>query len=238
VDTQTLGRGKRKSLHRASCRVIACALFLTLTSAFFPQTKQPLTAENLMELLSGGVAVSRVSFLVLDRGVDFTVTPKLAKALEDAGADPTLLAAIRKSGPGSPSHASSAPSNVKNTSNEPPTGLTIHSQPGGAAIYVDGDLKGETDPQEGSLQIAPLKPGKHRLRASLQGYDDVEGPAVVVAGQLAEVPVTLAPSEAPPAPKVEDLPPECGGRDRTGLLSRVDDCKRRLRPLHQHEQPP
>jgi hypothetical protein len=65
-------------------------------------------------------------------------------------------------------------------------------------IYIDGELKGQTDAPEGLLQIAPLKPGKHRLRATLQGYEEVEGPAVVVAGQLAELPVTLAPAEAPP----------------------------------------
>lgn len=165
-----------------------------------------------MELLSGGVDVSRVTFLVLDRGVDFRLAPKLEEAFQEAGADPALLAAIRKSGPSAPPTPSPAPAVSPHVPSKvaapppPPTGLAIHSQPGGVAIYVDGELKGQTDAQEGLLQVTGLKPGKHRLRATLQGYGDVEGPAVVVAGQLAETPVTLAQTEAPPPEKPAELP--------------------------------
>ena len=193
-----------------------------------PQAKKPLSAENIMELLSGGVDTSRVTYLVLDRGVDFELTPKLEKAFQDAGADPTLMAAIRKSGPSAPrtttseiqpnppAHSKPAPilahpetSRVPSIAPPPPqaaTGLIIRSQPGGVAIYIDDELKGETDPQEGVLKVTGLKPGKHHLRATLQGYEDVEGPAEVVAGRLEEIPVTLARAEAPPPPTVAELP--------------------------------
>jgi hypothetical protein len=188
-------------------------LILATLLAAAPQGKKKLTAENIMEMLSGGVDVSRVTFLVLDRGVDFELTPKLEEAFQDAGADPALLAAIRKgqspTAPATsptPAGISPTPSNATATSQQPATGLTIHSQPGGVAIYVDGELKGQTDAQEGLLQVTGLKPGKHRLRATLQGYDDVEGPAVVVDGQLAEIPVTLAQTEAPPPVTPAELP--------------------------------
>jgi hypothetical protein len=73
-------------------------------------------------------------------------------------------------------------------------------------IFVDGKLEGQTDAQEGLLQVTGLKPGKHHLRAALEGYEGVEGPAVVVAGQLTETPVTLAQTEAPPPVTPEELP--------------------------------
>jgi hypothetical protein len=215
VETQTLKQRTRKGIPRTSSLAILSTLLLILVTvlAAAPQEKKKLTAENIMELLSGGVSVSRVTYLVLDRGVDFELSPKLEKAFQDAGADPTLLAAIRKAGPSAsatpssaPAAIASAPSKPTTTPRQPATGLTIRSQPGGAAIFIDGELKGETDPQEGLLQVAPLKPGKHHLRATLQGYDDVEGPAVVVAGQLTEIPVTLAQTEAPPPVTAAELP--------------------------------
>jgi hypothetical protein len=212
VETQTLKQGKR--LRPVSLLIFFSSLFLIFATllAAVPQAKKRLTAENVMELLSGGVDPSRVTFLVLDRGVDFELNPKLEKAFQDAGADQVLMAAFRKSGPSAPSTPSPAPTgNPRVPSKAPPlppapTGLAIHSQPGGVAIYVDGELKGQTDAQEGLLQVTGLKPGKHRLRATLQGYDDVQGPAVVEAGQLAEIPVTLAQTEAPPPVKPEELP--------------------------------
>ena len=215
MGTQTLRLGRGNGFRPPSLLAIFSSLFLILATVLpaAPQEKKRLTAENIMELLSGGVEVSRVTYLVLDRGVDFELTPKLEKAFEDAGADPALLAAIRKGrSPESPP-TSNAPARIPRTppkesatSPQAATGLTIHSQPGGVAIYVDGELKGQTDAQEGLLAVAPLKPGKHRLRATLQGYDDVEGPAVVVDGQLAEIPVTLARTEAPPPVTPAELP--------------------------------
>jgi len=207
VGTQTLRQGRRKRLHRTSLLAILSSLLLILATvlAAAPAEKKKLTPENIMDLLSGGVEVSRVTYLVLDRGVDFELTSKLDKAFQDAGADPALLAAIRKgrspvspATSSAPSGISRTPSKAPTTSQQPATGLTIHSHPGGVAVYIDGELKGETDAQEGLLDIAPLKPGKHRLRATLQGYDDLEGPAEVVAGQLAETPVWLAQTQAPP----------------------------------------
>jgi hypothetical protein len=214
VGIETLGQGKGNRFRGASLPAILGVLFLILatTLAAAPQEKKNLTAENIMDLLSGGVEVSRVTYLVLDRGVDFEMSPKMEKAFQDAGADPALLAAIRKGrSPVSPvtstvpTGTSRAPSKAA-TPQLPATGLAVHSHPGGVAIYIDGEFKGQTDPQEGMLEIAPLKPGKHHLRATLQGYDDLEGPAEVVAGQLAETPVWMAQTQAPPAPTPASLP--------------------------------
>jgi hypothetical protein len=226
VGARTLRQGKR--FHRAFYLAILTFLYLIAATvlAAAPPEKKKLTVENIMDLLSGGVAVPRVTYLVLDHGVDFKLTPRLEKAFQDAGADPTLIVAIRKGEAPAPSRtslvaATNAPENQKGqevaaaraeetppavspTPSKPPvasgqalTGLRIQSRPGGVAIYVDGELKGETDAQDGLLDIAPLKPGKHRLRATRQGYEDLEGPAEVVAGGLAETPVWLAQTQAP-----------------------------------------
>jgi hypothetical protein len=210
VGAQTLKQGSRKRFHRDSFFLtILSSLFLILATvlpAASPEKKK-LAAEDIMDLLSGGVAVSRVTYLTLDRGVDFELTPQLEKAFQDAGADPALLAAIRKgrasvspATSSAPAAVSPTPSRAPATSMQPTTGLKIHSHPGGVAVYIDGEFRGETDAQEGFLDVAPLKPGKHRLRATLQGYEDLEGPTEVLAGQLAETPVWLAQTEAPPVP--------------------------------------
>jgi hypothetical protein len=190
--------------------------------------KKKLTVENIMGLLSGGVPITRVTYLVLDRGIDFPVTARLEQAFRDSGADDSLIKALRKQegAPGSAGTAETtanvAPAGQETTTSthaEPPhtgpppgtpaTGLLVKSQPPGVAIFVDNQPKGLTDAEDGHLAVTPLKPGKHQLRATLEGYQDQEGTVFVTAETLEETPVWLSKLEAPPpaAPPGASLPP-------------------------------
>jgi hypothetical protein len=190
--------------------------------------KKKLSVENVMELLAGGVATPRITYLVKERGVDFQLTPKLQQAFSDAGADAELIRTLRNqeiapettagppakqeapaAQPPGQAAASPAPSTGPTpspTKGMPLTGLQIRSKPGDVAVFVDDEPKGTTDPEQGFLQVA-LKPGKHRLRATHEGYQDVEYPVEIAAGQMLETPLWLAKAEAPPpAPSAPSLP--------------------------------
>ena len=210
--------------------------FCTTVAAAGTPAKKKLTPEIVMDLLSGGVTVPRVTFLVLDRGIDFHLTPRLEQAFRDSGADDALIMALRKQQaatgaagtaeptanvapagqePAVPTKPPDQPASVASHGpapatppGTPATGLLIKSQPPGVAILVDNQPKGQTDPEDGHLEIVPLKPGKHQLRASHEGYQDQEGTVFVTAGQMDETPVWLAKVEAPPpAPPGDSLPP-------------------------------
>lgn len=201
--------------------------FLVLGPAVFAlavaaaPAKKKLTAENVMDLLSSGVAVQRVTFLVLERGINFELNLRLEQAFRDGGADPTLIMALKKEQapeqvtsqqpPGGQASSTTTPSPRPKRSlppGTPPTGLQIRSKPGGVTIFVDNELMGQTNPDDGHLDVVGLMPGKHRLRATCEGYQDLEGPVEVATGKLEETPVWLAKTEAPvaPAPAASSLP--------------------------------
>ena len=51
--------------------------------------------------------------------------------------------------------------------------LEITSAPPGAAVFVDDELVGRTDPETGRLRLTALRRGPHRVRLSLEGHDDL-----------------------------------------------------------------
>lgn len=53
------------------------------------------------------------------------------------------------------------------------TTLEITSAPPGADVLVDDEPRGRTDPETGRLRLTALGAGRHRLRLSLQGHDDL-----------------------------------------------------------------
>jgi len=50
--------------------------------------------------------------------------------------------------------------------------LTITSQPGNAAVYLDDVPKGTTSPDNGTLVLENVSGGSHKLRLSASGYQD------------------------------------------------------------------
>ena len=214
-------------------RTLALAIELGVLVAFAAGTpaKKKLTAENILDLLTGGVSIRRVIFLIQDRGIDLQPSAKLDQAILDAGGNEELKEAIRKqlAAPevGSatvtgteapPTRTDPAPEPEKKTPTKPaPTAppvegaakLQIRTKPGDVDIFVDDEFKGKTDPSEGRMEIASLKAGKHRLRASREGYQELEGTVELASGEVHETPIWLAKAEAP-APAVratEELPP-------------------------------
>lgn len=224
--------------HRSSYLLpaLCIALGLATVGAGSPPGKKKLTVENIMELLSGGVAVQRVTYLVQERGVDFQLDSRLEQAFRDAGADRSLILSLQGQ-PIAPGMVPALEQTVETPANQQapapqaeipisskpapatkpasPTrgekilaGLQIRSHPGDASIFVDDEAKGKTDPEDGHLEIIPLKPGKHRLRATRDGYQDLEGTVEIAAGEIVETPLWLAKTEpaAPPAPAALSLP--------------------------------
>ena len=71
---------------------------------------------------------------------------------------------------GGPAGASSS---VRATHREPSAALDITSDPPGAQVFLDDEPSGRTDPQTGRLRLRGLVPGRHRLRLSSEGRDDL-----------------------------------------------------------------
>jgi hypothetical protein len=196
----------------AALCVTAC---LVITTAAGSPEKKKLTAANIMELLDGGVSLVRIASLVQERGIDFQLTGRLEQDFKNGGADQNLIDTLK----GQPISAAAPPAATREAetppkpvpSAAPGTGtgrLQITSHPGGVDVYVDDALKGTTDAEEGRLEIAGLKPGKHHLRATREGFQNVEGEAEIAMGQTLEMPLWLAKAEAPPpAPSTVELPP-------------------------------
>jgi hypothetical protein len=224
VEPQIAARVTSKERWGGAYRAVALLIGLSLVSMAFTASpaKKKLGIEDIMELLAGGVALPRIAVLVKEHGIDFQLTPRLQQAFQDAGADQSLIGTIRsqqsapagEAGTG-PKQQGPAPQPSGQPSAAPPSptqgaqlaGLQIRSRPGNVAIYVDDELKGQTSPEEGLLEIAPLKPGKHRLRATCEGYQDLEGTVEIAPGQMLETPLWLAKAEGPaPAPAAPELP--------------------------------
>jgi hypothetical protein len=64
--------------------------------------------------------------------------------------------------------------------------LDLTSDPAGAQVFVDDEPVGRTDPETGRLRLASLKPGRHRVRISSTGHEDLVREVV-----LADQPVAL-----------------------------------------------
>ena len=96
---------------------------------------------------------------------------------------------------GTPIHSSRTPPPAPGPST-PSTGvLEVISQPPGAAVYVDDEAAGDTDPQTGRLVKRALATGKHRVRVARAGYEDAAREVDVSSGTVTFY-ATLRPTEA------------------------------------------
>jgi len=67
----------------------------------------------------------------------------------------------------------SASSSVRATRREPSAALDLTSDPPGAQVFLDDEPRGRTDPQTGRLRLRGLVPGRHRVRLTSEGRDDL-----------------------------------------------------------------
>jgi|GEM_PF-993648 len=87
----------------ASCLLSVALGLSALTAAFTlapaahaqADKYKPLTVDQTVGLLQGGLTSTRIVALVYDRGVDYTLTGAIQSRLTDAGADSAVLTAIR-----------------------------------------------------------------------------------------------------------------------------------------------
>ena len=75
---------------------LASGQTLTLAATLRPTGPTPLSADDIVGLLSGAVSAKRVSGLVTERGVSFSLTDQTERRIREAGGDDSLLLAIAK----------------------------------------------------------------------------------------------------------------------------------------------
>jgi formylglycine-generating enzyme required for sulfatase activity len=137
-----------------------------LIAALHALKPQPLTKEQVLHLVAGGVPSERAAALVKQRGIDFLADEQYLEMLRLAGANDTVLAAVREAGA-----AATAP-------------LVVETSPN-AEVFLDGELQGQANAQ-GELTMK-AKLGAHALKVSLVGKKDFQQSITVVGGQATQI---------------------------------------------------
>lgn len=163
-----------------------------------------LTRDQVLQLLTAHVPKERAAALVSQHGIDFLPDEQYFEMLRLAGADDTLVAALRTAG-----EAVTAQ-------------LEIETSPN-AEVYLDGQLVGRAD-VDGRLAARP-KAGAHALKVSLEGKQDFEQNITLIAGQgnklaaaLADLSGSMVIRSAPGAEVFLDGASR-GATDASGLLT-------------------
>jgi PEGA domain-containing protein len=182
----------RRRLLVQSWGALALALVLGVLLAgpvVLAQKSGKLSLEDVVKLLKGFVPPDRVAAIAKNRGVNFRVTEDTEKLLREAGANDNLVSTLKELTP-----KPTAPV------------LVIHSSPGHAQVYIDDVPIGTTSP-EGLLKLPTLSPGDHKVRLSLESFNDYEVVAKLVPGETTtlEAKLAAAPSVAakPTTPDVK-----------------------------------
>ena len=147
----------------------------------------PLTRDQILKLVAGGVPSQRVAMLVKEYGIDFLPDEKYLETLHVAGADETLIAAVRAAG-----EAITAE-------------VTVVTSPN-AEVYLDGTLQGRANPQ-GEL-IINSKLGVHSARISHNGKKDHQTEITLVAGKANKLEARL--EDIDPEPGESRINPKDG----------------------------
>ena len=127
---------------------------------------KPLTREQVGKLVAGGVPSERAAMLVKQHGIDFQPDEQYLETLRVAGADDTLLGAIRV--------ASAAA-----------IGKVIVATSPNAEVYLDGALQGRAD-RLGESEIK-AGPGTHEVKVLLRGKKDFSQSVTLAHGQTTYV---------------------------------------------------
>ena len=131
---------------------------------------KPLSQDQIMKLVAGGVPAERAAALVKQHGIDFEADEEYLKTLRLAGGDDALIAAVREA-----SRAVTAE-------------LVVATSPR-AEVYLDGATQGRADAQ-GQLSTK-AKPGTHALKVSLEGKKDFEQSVTLTPPQATRIEARL-----------------------------------------------
>ena len=132
---------------------------------------EPMTQQQVLALVAGGVPSERATALVKQHGIVFVPDEKYLQTLRVAGADDALIAAVREAGGALPG------------------GLDVRTSPN-AQVYLDGAQAGRAD-SGGELILKNLKPGPHTLRVTLGAKKDFEQSITVMPAAAGSVNATL-----------------------------------------------
>ena len=176
---------------------------------------QPLTKQELLQLVAAQLPNQRIAELLRNLGIDFQPDDAYLSSLRRAGANDQIITLVREA-----SVTTGA--------------LTVQTVPN-AQVFVDGNLRGQADAQ-GMLEIRE-KIGAHTLKVSQAGKQDFQQRVTVAEGAPTLVVAPLA--ELGGSVRVKALPgaavwldgPNRGTIDSSGelLLSEVSPGPHRLR---------
>jgi thiol-disulfide isomerase/thioredoxin len=77
---------------------VALVILTGLLVSTMAVAEQPLSKDDVTLLLIGGASTEKIVQLVNQRGIDFQMSPDLAKKFQDTGASPELIQALQKAG--------------------------------------------------------------------------------------------------------------------------------------------
>jgi formylglycine-generating enzyme required for sulfatase activity len=138
---------------------------------------KPMSEEQVLQLVAGGVPSQRAATLVKQRGIDFMPEEEYLETLRVAGAEEVLVAALRTAG-----EAATAEMVVVTSPN--------------AEVYLDGELKGRANAQGRLAMKAKL--GVHTLKVSLARKKDFEQSVTLAGWQGAMIEARLEDAGPPP----------------------------------------
>jgi hypothetical protein len=142
-----------------------------LLRALRPPKAEPMNRQQVLQLVAGGVPAERATALVKQRGIDFAPDEKYLDSLRVAGADETLVAAVRDAGGAIPGS------------------LEVATAPN-AEVYVDGALAGHAD-SGGSFTVSKVKAGAHTVRITAATKKDFEQSVTVAPGVATKISAAL-----------------------------------------------
>jgi hypothetical protein len=194
--------GTRSILSRALFVVALPLCFPALTIAADPKSPSanskkaedsfingaPLTFEQVLKIASqDAIPLHRRKEAILNRGIDFPLTPEQADKLKAAGASEEILKAIR-------SKVKAAVAVVAPPPKKDPMGtVALTCAPAECDISLDGTPVGTT--KDGRLELIK-KPGKLVIDFSEKGYVSRQSTLIVEADRTAPVSVALEPNRA------------------------------------------
>jgi hypothetical protein len=188
LDTESCRSARKKFSLRWAWILLVLAAGLTVARPMVAQGGKPLSANDVMELLQGGVPSGEIARVVAENGIDFHMSDELEKKFRDAGATDVLVDALRKA-----SKPVEPPQPAERTGI-----LKVQSQPGEAQVYVNDEPRGMTS-AEGALRLPGLPAGTYRVRVSLQGYKSWEHTITIAAGETETAFVILEKEDLAPA---------------------------------------
>jgi formylglycine-generating enzyme required for sulfatase activity/ribosomal protein L12E/L44/L45/RPP1/RPP2 len=122
---------------------------------------EPLTSQQLLELVNAHLTNQRIEELIKARGIDFLVDDNYVKTLRRAGANDQLIALLRE---------------ASKKSAEVAVGTAPNAQ-----VFLDGNLQGQANAQ-GELEFLTSR-GAHTLKVTLAGKQDFEQSLTLEGGQ-------------------------------------------------------